>query len=236
MKSTANPVKALPFIWSIPFKTTVMITVDITDDHKMVINGLKDMLASIPGMRVGYTYEEGASLLRGLQKSQPDMLLLDIQLPDVRGDELAKLIVRSYPLVKIIALTGFNMAEYARLMLEAGASGYLLKNTDEYKLRLAIETVHKGGKYIEPAIHDKLNEEKYSGAGKSELSVRPNLTRREKDILNMILKEMTSTEMAEALKLSLRTVENHRVSLMQKLDARNMAGIVKKAFQLGLVK
>lgn len=213
-----------------------MITVDITDDHKMVINGLRDMLGSIPGMQVGQTYEEGTALLQGLQKIQPDVLLLDIQLPDVRGDELAKLITRSYPLVKIIALTGFNMAEYARLMLDAGASGYLLKNTDEHKLRVAIETVHQGGKYIEPAIHDKLNEERYGSTEKAELTVRPNLTRREKDILELILKERTSTEMAEALKLSLRTVENHRVSLMQKLDARNMAGIVKKAFQLGLVK
>lgn len=213
-----------------------MITIDITDDHKMVINGLKDMIHTLDGMQVGTCYERGSALLQGLQKKQPDVLLLDIQLPDARGDELARLITRSYPIVRIIALTGYHTAEYATLMLNAGASGYLLKNTDEHQLRSAIVAVHQGGTYIEPAIRDQLQEERYRHAALRPAGIKPNLTRREKDILQMILKEMTSQEMADAMQLSLRTIENHRVSLMQKMDARNIAGIVKKAFQLGLVK
>lgn len=213
-----------------------MITIDIVDDHKMVINGLKDMLHSLQGMQVGHTYNQGSALLKGLQQAQPDVLLLDIQLPDVRGDEVAALVARSYPVIKIIALTGYNMTEYAKLMFDAGVSGYLLKNTDEHKLRTAIETVYQGGTYIEPAICEQLQEERHRTSAAAPFGVKPSLTRREQDILNMILKEMTSQEMAAAMHLSLRTIENHRVSLMQKLDARNIAGIVKKAFQLGLVK
>lgn len=213
-----------------------MIKIDIVDDHKMVVNGLKDMLHSLEGMAVGCTYSQGYALLQGLQKGQPDVLLLDIQLPDVRGDELAALVSKSYPAIKIIALTGYNMTEYARLMFDEGVSGYLLKNTDEHKLRTAIETVYNGGQYIEPVIREQLQEERYRSSGTEAFGVKPNLTRREKEILHMILKEMTSQEMAAEMKLSLRTIENHRVSLMQKLDARNIAGIVKRAFQLGLVK
>jgi len=210
------------------------ITVDIVDDHKMVIGGLRDMLESLPGIAVGNTYMHGSSLLKGLQKTRPDILMLDIEMPDVRGDELAALISRAYPEMKIIAITGYNTTDYTRLMLDAGVSGYLLKNTDEHKLLLAIETVYKGGQYIEPSLRDKLNNEMYGPSTFTTLHVKPALTRREKDILRFILEEMTSQEIAAKLGLSLRTIENHRVSLMQKLDAKNMAGIVKRAFQLGL--
>lgn len=211
-----------------------MIIIDIVDDHKMVIGGLKDMLRTFPDITVRNTYENGKSLLLGLQREQPDILLLDIQMPDVRGDELTVLISRSYPLIKIIAVTGYNTTDYAKLMLDSGVSGYLLKNTDEHKLRLAIETVYSGKKYIEPSIQERLNNDLYGPSKFEPLGVKPTLTRREKDMLNMILDEMTSQQMADKMGLSLRTIENHRVSLMQKLDAKNMAGIVKRAFQLGL--
>ncbi len=213
-----------------------MIFIDIVDDHKMVIGGLKDMLKTFSDITVRNTYSNGKELLRVLQKHQPDILLLDIQMPDVRGDELSVLISRSYPQIKIIAITGYSTADYARLMLNSGVSGYLLKNTDEHKLRLAIETVYKGAQYIEPFIQERLNNELYSSSKIDLFGVKPILTRREKDILDMILNEMTSQQMAEKMKLSLRTIENHRVSLMQKLDAKNMAGIVKRAYQLGFVK
>ncbi len=210
-----------------------MIRVDIVDDHKMVISGLTDMLRTLKGVEVGASYETGSKLLAGLQRSQPDILLMDIELTDVRGDELATLVAKSYPQVKIIAITGYNLVEYALLMIEAGVRGYLLKNTDEHKLRTAIETVYDGGRYIEPIIREKLDNETPSSEAVN-LAIKRSLTRREKDILNMILKQLTNQEIAKELNVSVRTVENHRISLMQKLDARNMAGIVIKAYELGL--
>lgn len=211
------------------------IVVDIVDDHKMVLGGLRDMLKSLPGIRVGNIYNSGSDLLAGLTLKEPDVLLLDIQMPDVRGDELAALISKTYPAIKIIAITGYNTKDYAKLMLDAGVSGYLLKNTDEHKLLCAIETVYNGEQYIEPSIKERLNNDARDNSVFSPLGVKPTLTRREKDMLRLILDEMTSQEIADKLGLSLRTIENHRVSLMQKLDAKNLAGIVKRCFQLRLL-
>lgn len=212
------------------------IIVDIVDDHKMVINGLRDMLKSFEGIKLGRTYNSGNELLDGLLTARPDILLLDIQLPDINGDELAAVVGQAYPAVKIIAVTGFNTAAHARLMLEKGVSGYILKNTDEHKLNLAIRNVYQGGKYIDPVIQEKILNDLYGNERNRSLGYKPVLTRREKEILNLIMEELTSQQIADRLQLSLRTVENHRVSLMQKLDAKNIAGIVKRAFQLGLVQ
>lgn len=208
------------------------IIVDIVDDHQMIIGGLKEMIKRIPSIQLGHTYNNGVALLHGLQKQQPDVLLLDIQMPDVNGDELAALISKSYPSIKILAVTGFNTVDYAMLMLEKGALGYLLKNTDEHKLQLAIETVYKGKKYIEPSIQEKINNETQNNTSKG----KPVLSKREKDILQLLLEEYTNQQIADKLFISLRTVEYHRMSLMLKLDAKNVIGMVKKAVQLGLVK
>lgn len=193
------------------------------------------MLKGFGGIRLGYTYDNGKDLLAGLILHQPDILLLDIQLPDITGEELAVIIRRAYPAIKIIAVTGFNTAEHARLMLDKGVSGYILKNTDEYKLNEAIQRVCQGGRYIDPLVQEKILNDLYGAENTGSLGYKPVLTKREKEILNLIMEELTSQQMADRLQLSLRTVENHRVSLMQKLNAKNIAGIVKRAFQLGLV-
>lgn len=194
------------------------------------------MLKGFGGIRLGYTYDNGNALLAGLTLHQPDILLLDIQLPDITGEELAVIIRRVYPMIKIIAVTGFNTAEHARLMLEKGVSGYILKNTDEYKLSQAIRNVYEGGRYIDPLVQEKILNDLYGADNTRSAGYKPVLTKREKEILNLIMEELTSQQMADRLQLSLRTVENHRVSLMQKLNAKNIAGIVKRAFQLGLVR
>lgn len=206
------------------------ITVDMVDDHQMILGGLKDMLQNMDNIMLGNAYTTGVELLKGLQKQQPDVLLLDIQMQDVNGDELCAIINKSYPMVRILVVTGFNTADYATLMLEKGAQGYLLKNTDEHKLKYAIETVYKGGKYIEPSIQDKINNNTYSGKSR-----KPSLSKREKAILQLLLEEHTNQEIAEKLNISMRTVEYHRLSLLQKMDAKNVIGMVKRAYESGMV-
>lgn len=208
------------------------IIVDILDDHQMIIGGLKEMIAGIDSIQLGQTYNNGLELLQGLQKNKPDVLLLDIQMPVVSGDELAALIVKSYPEISILAVTGFDTADHAIMMLEKGAMGYLLKNTDEHKLKLAIESVYQGQKYIEPSIQEKIN----NIALHHESTFRkPVLSKREKDILHLLLEEFTNQQIADKLFISLRTVEYHRMGLILKLNAKNVLGMVKKAIQLGLV-
>ncbi len=208
------------------------ITVDIADDHKMILSGLREMISGISSIKLEHCYNNGIALLQGLQKSQPDVLLLDIQMPDVNGDELAALITKTYPAVKILVVTGFNTAEHATLMLEKGAMGYLLKNTDEHKLRQAIETVYQGQVYIEPSVREKIEEIQ----DQNNATAKPILSKRERDILQLLLEEYTNQQIADKLFISLRTVEYHRMGLIMKLNAKNVIGMAKRAVQLGLVK
>ncbi len=207
------------------------IIVDIIDDHQMIISGLKEMIKGFNTIQLGNTYNSGIALLEGLQKQQPDVLLLDIQMPGVNGDELAALISKSYPNIKMLALTGFNTLDHVNLMLEKGVHGYLLKNSDEHRLREAIESVYRDEQYIEPSLRDKINNARYGTAKR----LKPALSKREKDILLLMLDELTNQQIAEKLNISLRTVEFHRMSLIQKLDAKNVIGMVRKAYELGLV-
>lgn len=210
------------------------IKIAIADDHKMILAGLKNILEVFPGMEVTQCYSSGTELILGLQQQQPDVLLLDIQMPDVSGEELAPLITHTYPAIRILVMTGFDTTYYAKSMMEKGARGYLLKNAGEAALKEAIETVHKGGVYIDPAIQHKLVQEALLPQQKA--LQKPTLTRREKDILQRIMQEQTSQEIATALHLSLRTVENQRVNLMQKLEVKNAVGLVKKTIEWRLLE
>ncbi len=210
-----------------------VIQVAIADDHKVVITGLQNMLQAFSHINVSEVYYDGKSLLQGLKKQQPDVLLLDIQMPDSSGDELAAIIRTSYPNVRILVMTGFSTSYYIRNMLEKGAAGYLLKNTDEYILVQAIEAVHKGEQFIDPSLRQQFIQDLMESRKLEH--TRPSLTRREKEILALILEEYTSQEIADKLTLSLRTVENQRVSLLQKLQVKNTAGLVKAAIEMKLL-
>jgi DNA-binding NarL/FixJ family response regulator len=211
------------------------ITVSITDDHPLAIEGLQNMLLSSPAIRVKGTYSTAAALFEGLHEEQPDILLLDILLPDHKGTELAGIIKQKYPRLNIIAITSLDAPIHVRSMIRQGCKGYILKNTDKQSLIRAIEYVYQGGEYIEPSLKEKLLyntlHNKKSSSGKS-----PNLTTREKEILQLIVAELTSQEIADRLFLSLRTVETHRFNLQKKLDVNNNIGLAKAALMLGLLE
>jgi DNA-binding NarL/FixJ family response regulator len=126
----------------------------IADDHQMVIRGLNDMLRDVAHIHVKGTYTTGKELLAGLQKEQPDVLILDIQMPEMTGDEAAAVIVKQYPSVRILVLTNSDQAFHAQNMLQKGALGYLLKNTDPDTLVKAVETVHSGRQFIDPYMKE----------------------------------------------------------------------------------
>lgn len=214
--------------------TTDRISIMITDDHPMLRNGLKGILALQEHISVLGDYGNTAQLLQALQAQQPDVLLLDLQLPGTRGDEIAPLLLRQYPDMRIIILTGNNSAYNARLLLDLGVQGYLVKNTEEHLLISAIRKVHEGHTFVSPELQDRLF--RMSKQVKNELVTADDLTTREVQVLNLIADELTSQAIADQLGLSLRTIENYRLVLMQKLGAKNMIGMIKKGIQLGLIE
>lgn len=209
------------------------IKVAIVDDHPFIVNGVKNVLSFFKHIEIQATYSNGKALMQGLQKEQPDILLLDIQLPDISGNDLMRAIAKEYPLIRTIILTSVDNTYHVKDIIRNGAKGYILKSTDDNILVEAIEQVYNDKEYIDPVIKEQLLE---SMLHNKSSSAKPELTRREKEILKLIIAEKTNQEIADELFLSLRTVEHHRYSILHKLDAKNTVGLVKKALDLGLIK
>jgi len=211
-----------------------MIRIAIIDDHPLIVNGLRNMLQHIPDMEITGTYTSSKDLLAGLPERLPDVLLVDIQMPEKTGPELAKLVRQKHPSVYMIALTNLDNNFYVKSMLRNGVSGYVLKSADQEVLLEAIRTVAAGGEYLEPGMRERVWQDMVKG--RKHAGSPPPLTRREKEILTLIANEHTTQEIADMLFLSTNTVETHRLNLLSKLDVKNTAGLVKKAMQMGLVE
>ncbi|MEX0636624.1 MAG: response regulator transcription factor [Ferruginibacter sp.] len=206
-----------------------MIHVAIVDDQVIILNGLQKILADASHIKVDGVYNNGDDLLSAMEKKIPDVLLLDIQMPGKSGPELAVIIAKKYPTVKMIALTNVDVISQVKQMLQKGCLGYLLKDVSPEILLKAIETVHSGQQFLKEDYKIQLLNS-LSGNESNHL-----ITRREKEILKLIVEENTNQEIAGKLFLSLRTVENHRNNLLQKLQVKNTAGLVKLAIQEGLI-
>ncbi len=216
----------------------MIIKVTIADDHPMVISGIQNMLQPFAHIQVISTFSHGMELLEGIKINQPDVVLLDILMPHMEGPEIAQSISRDFPDIKILAITSLNAPSHIKSMMRNGCKGYLLKNTDQKILVEALETVFKGEEYIEPVLKEQMLKNMLhfkERQGSQSADKLPLLTRREKEILQLIIQEYSSQEIAEQLFLSLRTVENHRFNIQQKLNVKNIVGMVKMAIQMGLV-
>lgn len=210
-----------------------MIEVAILDDHIMILQGLESMLEDYENIKIIARYNRGKELLADILNHPPDVLLLDINLPDSNGVELCKELTKKYPSLAILALSNHNETGFIKNMLRNGAKGYLFKNTDKQELITAIETVNVGEKYLPKNIRDILLNESIGNPISN--SFMPVLTRREKEVLNLIAREHTNQEIADILFISNKTVENHRSNLIQKLGVKNTAGIIRVAFEKGLL-
>lgn len=207
------------------------IKIAIVDDHPLLIKGLQSMFIHNPEFEITGTYNNGKELLLGLREKEiPDVLLLDIQIPGLQGDELAPIIHKNYPDIIILALTHMEHEYYIKTMLQCGVKGYVLKSSSEQILIDAIKTVAKNQEYFDPAIRKAVFK------AQQKITQSPTLTRREKEIMKLISLNCTSIEIAEKLSISKRTVDRHRENLLLKLDVRNVASLIKKAIDLGLIK
>jgi len=209
-----------------------MIQIAITDDHTIVIEGIKNMLKSNKEIEVLQSFENLKDTFENLNSSI-EVLLLDINLPDGNGINACKNILEKHKNLKIIALTNFEDSIFIKQILKNGAMGYLLKNTSKTELTEAIKEVNNGNRYLPKKISDILLNDSI-GIEQSSYFI-PKLTSREKEILALIIKEYTTDEIANELFVSNKTVESHRSNLMQKLGVKNSAGLVRVAFEKGLL-
>lgn len=207
------------------------IKVIIVDDHELIRKGLISLLKDENDIDVVAEYASGNSLINGIRQTSPDVVLLDLQLPGDNGLNLLLKVKETFPAIKVIILSSNENIYTISLLLKNGANGYLFKDASTTALASAIRFVYHNDKpFLLPEIERTLKQ-------KIKSTVSHNaLTPREIDVLQLIAQEKTSHEIADALGLSYRTVEIYRLGLMQKLDVKNMVGMVKKAIMLGLVK
>jgi DNA-binding NarL/FixJ family response regulator len=207
-----------------------MIQVFITDDHYMVIEGIRSLLMHEKDIDLIGSASTADSCRAFLRNKQPDVLLLDINLPDGNGIDLCAELKQQYPGVFILGLSTFNQASYIRDMMDNGASGYVLKNATQKELVEAIHLAAAGKTYL------AFDAAKTLQADALHQKERIVLGRREKEILELLKNGFTNSEMAAQLHISTNTVDTYRKSLLSKLKAKNTADLIRLAFVHHLIK
>ncbi|MFL5752523.1 MAG: response regulator [Bacteroidia bacterium] len=211
------------------------ITVHIVDDHQMLIDGLRALLKGEERIVIIDESNNGAIALERIEKRQPDILLTDINMPGLNGIELTQKVKAKFPEIKIIALSMFGERGMISEMLQAGVSGYILKNTGKAELINAITKVAGGGMFFS----DEVSMEMMKAVANPQVSPGEepviNLTQREIEIVQLIAKELSNAEIAEKLFISERTVETHRKNIFRKTATKSVVGLIKYAFDKKLI-
>jgi DNA-binding NarL/FixJ family response regulator len=197
----------------------------------MFAEGLKTLLETEEDLQVCGKAGTAAETLEKLADCKPEVLLLDINMPDRSGMDLLPDLHKQFPELKIMALTMHNDESYITTMLGQGVQGYLLKNTGKEELVTAIRTIQEGKTYICQEAADTMRRGLVNARKAAEAPTAPKISRREKEVLRLIMDECTTQEIAAQLFVSEKTVESHRAALLTKLGARNTAGMVKAALQ-----
>jgi len=203
------------------------IKIFIADDHYMVVEGIRSMLLQEKNIEWMGHAMNAASCMAFLQQQQPDVLLLDINLPDKSGIDLCREIKTKYPGIHIVGLSSFNQQSYIQKMMLNGASGYVLKNATREEIVKAIETVINGDIFLSIEASNTMRENKDAEI--------PVITRREKEVLQLIAEGLINKEIAEKLFISITTVDTHRNSLLSKFDVKNTANLIRLAAQFKLI-
>lgn len=199
----------------------------LVDDHFMVIEGIRSMLQDEAQIDwLGHAYNADACL-SFLRMQIPDVILMDINLPDTSGIDLCREVIRLYPSVKVIGLSTFNQLSFISRMLDNGASGYLLKNASKVEITNALTAVMQRKQYLSLEASEMLK--------RKEKDEKPLLTRREIEVLQLIADGMTNGEMAQQLFVSITTIDTHRKHLLSKFNAKNTAALIRLATQMKFV-
>ena len=214
-----------------------MIKIALVDDHKVFLEGLASLLKRAEDFDVVATFSNGIDLMRHLAKGElPDVVLLDIEMGRVSGVEVAENLLQQYPEVKVMMLSSYFNEEFVDQLMESGISGYLLKSTGFTELQAGIRQVAAGSFAFSPEVMELIVKGYKSASAPKEEGVEDKqLSERELELIRLIADEYTMREIAEKIYLSEHTVKTHRKNIMAKLDVKNTAGLVKKAFILGFI-
>ncbi|WP_445665188.1 response regulator [Fodinibius sp. AD559] len=211
------------------------IKILLADDHDIVRDGIKMLLEDEVGFTIEAEAENGLQAIEICKKHDIDLIIMDINMPEMNGIEATEKIKESFPDIKVLALTMMDEDQHIRQMIEAGASGYILKSSDKIELVDAITTILDGKHYFSDDATQSVMMDLVKGTTKKESSDPGNITEREKEVLELIVKQYTNQEIAEELHISTRTVDAHRRNLLQKTGAKNTAGLVTYAIKHDLV-
>ncbi len=212
------------------------VRIVIAEDHTILREGLKSLLSSSPDFEIIGEAEDGREAIRCVEKFRPDLILTDLSMPRMNGMEAIREIKRGSPETKVLVLTVHRADEYILATFRAGADGYLLKDSTHAELVMAVKKVLSGKHYISPEISDKVLEGYLEG--RKVLTTRTaweTLTHREREILKLIAEGYKNKEIADALCISVKTVEKHRANLMEKLGLHNVQALTAFAIEKGLV-
>jgi DNA-binding NarL/FixJ family response regulator len=205
------------------------ISVYIVDDHQLFRQGLKLLLSNLDFIETIYEAENGLQFIEKLSANKVDIALLDIEMPVMNGIEAAKKAIEINPNIKIIALSMYSDKNYYLSMIEAGACGFLLKNSSFQEVEKAIFDVYQGKSYISIEILNEILKNPPKGNGPKPET----LTERETEVLLLICKGLTNNEIADQLMVSKRTIDKHRENLLLKTQSKNTANLVVFAIKYG---
>jgi two-component system response regulator NreC len=210
----------------------------LVDDHTIVRQGIKALLDTQEGIEVVGEAEDGREAIEKAKQMAPDVIVIDITMPNLNGIEATRQIKKINPEMKVLVLTVHDNEEYIHRILQAGASGYLLKESAVSDLVSAINAVEKGNIFLSPSISkvvvkDYIRHVETESGDFDSLNV---LTNREREVLQLIAEGHTNKEIARILKLSIKTIDVHRSHIMDKLNIRDITGLVKYSIRKGLIK
>jgi DNA-binding NarL/FixJ family response regulator len=203
----------------------------LADDHQMFRQGMRNILKEISDLKIIGEANDGYELLSLLKKLSPHMVILDISMPNIRGIEATREIKTSHHEIKVVILTMHNNMDYLTHAIAAGAEGYILKQEAGTELISAIETVRSGGVYISPIFSVGLTDAFVKKCRGDEKLPVESLTTRQREVIKLIAEGKTNKEIAELLFISTRTVEKHRAKIMEKLNLKATADLIKYAIR-----
>lgn len=213
---------------------TETISVLIVDDHKIIRDGLRSLLEDVDEIKIVGEASNGKEAIAFYEQNPVDVIIMDIRMPEMSGIDTTKYLSEKYPNIKILALTMHDEESFISKMLQAGASGYLLKNVGKEELVTAIHRLHKGDNYFSIDVANKMMTRLISAKPSDIMELSPDdlqLTKREIEVIRLIAEGLTSQDIALRLYISPRTVDTHRRNLLQKLNVRNTAELVKFAIK-----